>query len=52
MINYAPYIEGILPAFAVTVSIPFKMNAAVSSSQVKGFLVKFMSLDGTKILGY
>ena len=51
MINYAPYIEGILPAFASRVKIPFKMNAAVSNNQVKGFLIKFMQLDGTYI-GY
>ena len=49
MINYAPYIEGIIPAFSLTINIPFKMNAAVSASQVKGFLVKFMNLDGTYI---
>ena len=49
MINYAPYIEGTLPAFASTIEIPFKMNPAVSASQVKGFLVKFLSLDGKTI---
>ena len=49
MIEYPPYIEGILPAFASSVRIPFQMNPAVSSVMVKYFVVRFMDLNATVI---
>lgn len=51
-IEYAPYIDGVLPAYVEEMRIPFRMSPAVSPQQVKGFCVKIMDLDGRTAIHY
>lgn len=50
-IIYAPYIEGTIPAFGPTLSVPYEMNRGVSLDQVVKFVVKIMDLNN-KVVGY
>ena len=48
---YPPYIEGTLPAFWLdeegngTITIPFALNKAVSSADIKGMYVKIKTVQ-------
>lgn len=43
---YPPYIEGSIPAFVGdTLVVPFSMNKAVSSNEVKGFSLKIKTIQ-------
>lgn len=48
---YPPAVAGTLPAFCgtETISVPFSMNRAVSSSEVAGFALKIKTVTGTYI---
>ena len=53
---YPPYIEGTIPAFykdsrgAVTLTVPFSMNRAVSVNEVRGFQVKIKTVQSNTYL--
>lgn len=49
MIEYSPYIEGIIPAFTTNeLIIPFKMNPAVGKEEVKGFAVMIKDMGSAQ----